>query len=591
MARDLLFSTVSFSTMHFLDSLLRKFAGVWTLTFLVLLGFCPSAWALDEKQARENLAKAILTEGEEQQNLITSLSGVNSEYIKEILVAWPRDEVFVYTDPAGVEVAVTYSAESDTADTRVATRIDNGEEVRGLDGATLRFATKSLPAAETDSKLRKYVRTVIDLMALADADPQARRSAATKLGMSQRPEYIPVLEARMKLETSSSVKKAFEEAIAIAKLNDPNLEVRKMAVQTLSKLNSITSLDTLKRMEAAESTSAELKPALNDAVRSIEGYISGVNFFGTIFRGLSAGSILLVVALGLAITFGLMGVINMAHGELIVVGAYVVFLVENIFGKGLSLSPFGHRVVIPGLQLEGWLYESYFIVSLPLAFLGAAAVGLLLERGIIRFLYRRPLESLLATWGVSLVLQQLFRSCFGAANVQVNSPRWLLGNFTISDVVLGYNRLFVIAFAVIVVAGTWLLLNKTPLGLLIRAVMQKRDMAACMGVRTQRVNMMTFAFGSGLAGLAGAFLSQIGNVGPNLGQTYIVDCFMTVVLGGVGNLFGTVYSALGVGVVDQTLQQVLLNPVLGKIIVLGAIILFLQWKPEGIFAQRSRTLD
>ncbi|RYD64366.1 MAG: urea ABC transporter permease subunit UrtB, partial [Verrucomicrobiaceae bacterium] len=193
--------------------------------------------------------------------------------------------------------------------------------------------------------------------------------------------------------------------------------------------------------------------------------------------------------------------------------------------------------------------------------------------------------------GVSLVLQQLFRLVFGANNVQVYSPSWLSGNWTVFDVIFGWNRVFVIGFAVVIIIGTWAILNKTPLGLLIRAVMQNRAMASCMGVRTERVNMLTFAFGSGLAGLAGAFLSQIGNVGPSLGQSYIVDSFMTVVVGGVGSLAGTVISAVGIGVVDQSLQQILLNPVLGKILVLGAIILFLQWKPAGLFVTKSRSLE
>ena len=252
-----------------------------------------------------------------------------------------------------------------------------------------------------------------------------------------------------------------------------------------------------------------------------------------------------------------MGVINMAHGELIAVGAYTCYVVENFFGPGLWLSPFGLTIHIPGLNLGGTAYQSYFLFAIPAAFLMAALVGVILERCVIRFLYRRPLESLLATWGVSLILQQCFRLVFGAANVQVNSPSWLSGNFTVSDVVLGYNRIFVIGFAILIVVLTWLLLTRTPLGLLIRAVMQNRNMAACMGVRTERVNMMTFAFGSGLAGLAGAFLSQIGNVGPGLGQNYIVDAFMTVVVGGVGNIAGTVYSAVGIGTADQVLQQVL----------------------------------
>jgi urea transport system permease protein len=243
------------------------------------------------------------------------------------------------------------------------------------------------------------------------------------------------------------------------------------------------------------------------------------------------------------------------------------------------------------MNLGGWQYESFFLVSLPLAFVTAALVGIALERSVIRFLYRRPLESLLATWGVSLVLQQLFRLVFGANNVQVYSPSYLSGNWTVADVLLGWNRLFVIGFAIAIVLGVHLILTRTSLGLLIRAVMQNRQMAACMGVRTERVNMLTFGLGSGLAGLAGAFLSQLGNVGPSMGQDHIVNAFMTVVVGGVGNILGTVISALGIGIVDQSLQQILLNPVLGKILVLGMIILFLQWRPAGLFVTKSRSLE
>jgi urea transport system permease protein len=294
-------------------------------------------------------------------------------------------------------------------------------------------------------------------------------------------------------------------------------------------------------------------------------------------------------------------VINMAHGEMIAVGAYTCYVVQNLFGTGFRFAitlPFtffgkqvGFGLNLPGLNAGGWVYQSYFLVAIPLSFLTGAIAGLLLERLVIRFLYRRPLESLLATWGVSLFMQQCFRMVFGSNNVDVDSPTWLLGHFSIHDVSFGYNRVFVIGFAIMIVLGTWLLLTRTPLGLLIRSVMQNRDMAACMGVRTNRVNMMTFAFGSGLAGLAGAFLSQIGNVGPSLGQNYIVDSFMVVVVGGVGSIVGTVCASLGIGTVDQVLQQLLESPVVGKITVLVAIILFLQWKPGGLFSTRTRSLD
>ena len=258
------------------------------------------------------------------------------------------------------------------------------------------------------------------------------------------------------------------------------------------------------------------------------------------------------------------------------IGAYSAYVTQNVFTKWLGASGRG--------------FDCYFIAALVVSFVVAGLVGLILERGIIRFLYKRPLESLLATWGVSLVLQQIIRHVFGAANVQVSSPSWLSGSFVISDVLLAYNRIFVIGFAVFVVFLTYLLLTRTSLGLQIRAVMQNRNMASALGVRTDRVNMMTFAFGSGLAGMAGACLSQIGNVGPGLGQYHIVDCFMIVVLGGIGSIVGTVSAALGVGVTNQILEP-WLGSVLAKITVLAAIILFLQWRPAGIFVTKSRSLE
>jgi urea transport system permease protein len=405
------------------------------------------------------------------------------------------------------------------------------------------------------------------------------------------------------------------EAIALIQLKDPSDDTKLAALHTLQELHSLASTDFLQRAlkEAEAAGKTTLATAARSALRAVEGHRRTVDFLGTLFRGLSLGSILLVAALGLAITFGLMRVINMAHGEMIAVGAYTTYLVQNIFGTGITIPCFGLSLPLPGLNLSGAAYQWYFIAAIPLSFLAAALVGIGLERSVIRFLYRRPLESLLATWGVSLVLQQCFRLMFGANNVQVSSPLYLSGNWLVDDIILGWNRVFVIGFAILIVLGMWLVLAKTPLGLLIRASMQNRTMAACMGVRTERVNMLTFGLGSGLAGLAGAFLSQIGNVGPSLGQGYIIDSFMVVVVGGVGSIGGTILSAFGIGGVDQVLQQYLPDwapgltwvpgigsflgnlaqdaAVFGKILVLAGIILFLQWKPSGLFVTRSRSLD
>ena len=293
-----------------------------------------------------------------------------------------------------------------------------------------------------------------------------------------------------------------------------------------------------------------------------------------IFTGVSLGSILLLVALGLAITYGLMGVINMAHGELMMIGAYATYVVQNIF-----------RTALPGL------FDYYILLAIPASFLAAALVGAVLERSVIRWLYGRPLETLLATWGISLILQQAVRSIFGAQNVPVENPAWLSGGVAaMSNLTLPYNRIAIIAFAALVLLGVSLMIARTRLGLFVRGVTQNRKMAACMGVNTARIDTYAFALGSGIAGLAGCALSQVGNVGPDLGQSYIVDSFMVVVLGGVGQLAGTVYAALGLGVLNKLLEG-WQGAVLAKIMVLVFIVIFIQKRPQGIFAMKGRSAE
>lgn len=569
--------------------------------FLLLGGFVYAA-AANESVDRQKLVQAVLSTGGEQQKLLNELAENPSKIVHDTLLAWTRDEIYLYETPnAGAKVPVLLE-EQQNADGKVrAIRLDDGKILVDDKGAELLFDANDLNTVDTDMRLRSTIQQALEMLALADPSVDVRSEAVQKLGKSQRKQYLPVFQARLEKETNGRVRKAIWIAIATLNLGDQKPEVQIEAIGQLSKLNSIGSLDDLQRLAAASKTKPEVAVAARTAVKSIQGYISTVNFFGTIFRGLSLGSILLIVALGLAITFGLMGIINMAHGEMIAVGAYTCYVVGNVFGTGFTFHvvlPFsfmgralGFGLAIPGLHATGWFYECNFLFAIPLSFLMSALAGIVLERGIIQFLYSRPLESLLATWGVSLFMQQCFRLVFGANNVQIDSPRWLSGNFTIFDIILGYNRIFVIGFAIFIVIGTWLMLTRTPLGLLIRAVMQNRDMAACMGVSTRRVNMLTFAFGSGLAGLAGAFLSQIGNVGPSMGQQYIVDSFMTVVVGGVGNIVGTIFAALGIGTSDQVLQQVFNSPVVGKITMLIVVILFLQWKPGGLFPTRSRSLE
>lgn len=534
---------------------------------------------------RDPLLMAItMPSGKEQVDAVRALIGLEDAAIVPALNAWRAGELFLVTladgtiIPALLEPAVRHVS-SATGDQLAAVSYREGTVVKDpVSGRVLIFGPRELKALDTSAQLRRAIRDVLEVAGVSDPRPQVRRESIERLGQSRKTEYLPLLKQRLQVEKIPVVKQALREAIALIQLADEILEVRLLAISTLGDAHSLSGAARFKEMLAPGAMTLEAREAaaLKSALLKIEAHWSRVNTAGNFFRGLSAGSVLLLISLGLAITFGLMGVINMAHGELMVVGAYATFVTQNVF-----VSIFG---------ANSSAFHLYFIFALPVAFVAAALVGLVIERGVIQFLYKRPLESLLATWGVSLVLQQSFRLIFGPANVQINAPSWLQGGATFMDVAFAYNRLFVIGFAGFVVLGVWLVLNRTPLGLLVRAVMQNRQMAACIGVKTTHVNMMTFGFGSGLAGLAGACLSQLGNVGPSMGQLHIIDSFMVVVSGGVGNILGSVIAALGIGTVDQLLQPVL-GAVMGKILVLFAIILFLQWRPGGLFPTRSRSLD
>ncbi|MEN9627391.1 MAG: putative transporter permease UrtB, partial [Pseudomonadota bacterium] len=316
------------------------------------------------------------------------------------------------------------------------------------------------------------------------------------------------------------------------------------------------------------------KPALQKAADAIQQRLAWGERAQLLFSGLSLGSILLLAALGLAITYGLMGVINMAHGELMMIGAYATYLVQNAF-----------RSYAPGA------FDWYIVAAVPASFTVAALVGAVLERSVIRWLYGRPLETLLATWGISLILMQGVRSIFGAQNVAVENPSWLSGGVQVlPNLTLPYNRIAILVFAALVLLGMALLIGKTRLGLFVRGVTQNRRMASCMGVNTARVDTYAFALGAGIAGLAGCALSQVGNVGPDLGQGYIVDSFMVVVLGGVGQLAGTVYAALGLGILNKLLEG-WQGAVLAKIMVLVFIVVFIQKRPQGLFAVKGRSAE
>jgi urea transport system permease protein len=455
--------------------------------------------------------------------------------------------------------------------------VDNGRWIDAATGAAV-DGTGAV-AVMLNNRMRNALEQTLAVLDLFDPDPARQQAAAQRLRESQLTRPDPALAAQIERallppygqRLVAPARLALEQAQAVVWLGSADATQRLAAAQVLAEL-----AQPLVRNRLAEQLELEADPAvqqaLRDAVASIDRTLALAEVVRQVFTGLSLGSILLLVALGLAITYGLLGVINMAHGELIMIGAYATFMVHVLFQQ----------------FLPGW-FDWYLLAALPVAFLAAALVGALMERGVIRWLYGRPLETLLATWGISLILIQLVRSTFGAQNVAVVSPQWMSGGVEVmSGLTLPWNRIFIIAFAAAVVIGVALFIGRTRMGLFVRGVTQNRPMAACMGVNTARVDTLAFAFGSGIAGLAGVAVSQIGNVAPDLGQQYIIDSFMVVVLGGVGQLAGTVYAAMGLGVVNKFIEG-WAGAVLAKIAVLVLIILIIQKRPQGLFALKGRT--
>ena len=422
-----------------------------------------------------------------------------------------------------------------------------------------------------NNRLRQQIRDLKSVTALANPNPLARREAAQRLVGNTDPVVLDALRLRQAEEANPLVKGVIDTALNIAVLRDP-------ASQLNERLNAIDAVAgslepavrNVLRDRLAQSDAAAERNAADRALKKIDLRTERYETADTIFFGLSLGSVLLLAAIGLAITFGVMGVINMAHGELIMLGAYTTFVVQQIF-------PDGH--------------EWSLLVALPAAFLVSALVGIVIERGVIRFLYGRPLETLLATFGVSLILQQAVRVIFSPLNRSVVTPEWMSGALQINPIFsLTYNRLYIIVFALIVFFALQLVLKKTRLGLQVRAVSQNRGTARAMGIRSERVNALTFGLGSGIAGIAGVALAQLTNVGPNLGQSYIIDSFMVVVFGGVGNLWGTLTAAFSLGIANKIIEP-MAGAVLAKIMVLVFIILFIQRKPRGLFPQRGRAAE
>ncbi|MDP3247364.1 MAG: urea ABC transporter permease subunit UrtB [Polaromonas sp.] len=424
-----------------------------------------------------------------------------------------------------------------------------------------------------NNRMRGEIDTALAGLALFGKDDAKRLAAAKALTREPDVGRLPLLDKALAQETRENIKVQLQLARAATLLGSDDAAQRIAAAEALSKsATPDTRLLLNERVTVEEDP--KVKTALQTALKGLDEQLAWGERLGAAFSGISLGSILLLVALGLAITYGLMGVINMAHGELMMIGAYATYVVQGLFQKFL-----------PGL------FDWYLLAAVPVAFMASALMGAALERGVIRFLYGRPLETLLATWGISLMLQQLVRSIFGAQNVGVENPVWMSGGVQVlGNLSLPYNRLVIIGFAIAVLLGMAWLISKTRLGLFVRGVTQNRPIASCMGVNTARVDTYAFALGSGIAGLAGCALSQVGNVGPDLGQGYIVDAFMVVVLGGVGQLAGTVYAAMGLGILNKFLEG-WTGAVLAKIAVLVLIIIFIQKRPQGIFAMKGRSAE
>ena len=436
-------------------------------------------------------------------------------------------------------------------------------------------APDGMKKVRLNNAIRQHIGDAIGSLDLLSPDPAKRLTAARTAFDAHDPKQGPAVDAALAKETDPAVKAALLQAKAaiVAASGTGSDADRLAAISTLKARGDGDALNLLNQIAAAPGASAAVKSAAAAAVSSIQWMLSVWQALQNCWYGVSLGSVLLLAAIGLAITFGVMGIINMAHGEMVMIGAYTTFVTQQLVSQYL-----------PALSSAG------LVIAVPLAFVVAGGVGVGIERLIIRHLYGRPLETLLATWGVSLVLQQLVRTIFGADNRPVSAPPFMAGTFKLGGLDITYGRMWIVIFTIAVFVALQLVLRATPFGLRMRAVTQNRRMASAMGISTGRIDALAFGLGSGIAGIAGVALSQIDNVSPNLGQSYIIDSFMVVVFGGVGNLWGTLVAALGLGVADKFLEP-FSGAVLAKILVLVFIVLFIQKRPRGLFALKGRAVE
>ncbi|MGY6274339.1 urea ABC transporter permease subunit UrtB [Methylomonas sp. MgM2] len=537
-----------------------KSAGVLTsfLRILILTLFSVSALAQAEDPfaaAMESLRTGSLAEREQA---IAQLS-TDKRSLKALL-ALQDGRLFDWKSQARLVIGTETSGGYRIADSISAKAIGTA------DGEALKKITLT-------NKLRRVLRKTIGELQLSDDDADTRLAAVKAIGKEIDDRSLQLLRNRLQSESDTDVLAAIQEILWLQDLDSADKTTRLAAIDALKDRNSQDAYNRLRRMleqDAGGEADPQIREAAQSAVKKFESRLQNYAAVETVFFGLSLGAVLVLAAIGLAITFGVMGVINMAHGELMMLGAYTTYVMQQLLPDYLGTA---------------------LILSIPMAFLVAALAGIAIERGIIRFLYGRPLETLLATFGVSLFLQQSVRSIFSPLNRSVSTPDWMSGSLQINDFLsLTWNRFYILIFCLLVFTALLQILKRTKLGLEVRAVAQNRGMAKAMGIPTDRVDAMTFGLGSGIAGVAGVALSQITNVGPNLGQSYIVDSFMVVVFGGVGNLFGTLVAGFSLGIANKVLEPYA-GAVLAKILVLVFIILFIQKKPRGLFPQKGRAAD
>ena len=536
------------------------------LAISLAAGAGPASAQTPDDTLRTTLAGLGEASYPDKEAIVTTLSDAGHPSTSAILTAFFEDRLYVRNaDKMVFMVRAAEATDGTFTLVDVVTRKDAGTAT-----------TDELTPIGTNNRLRRLLRTTSARFALASPDPAVRLQAVVDMQRSLDEASVEILKQRETSETDAGVKAEIQTALALAALDGTDQAARLRAVATLS---GRTKLDIRNRLallteKAADGTYAEADEAVRAAavaaVASIDNTLWWYSGVEMLFFGLSLGSILVLVAIGLAITFGVMGVINMAHGELMMLGAYTTYVVQLLMPEHLGIS---------------------VLVAVPAAFVVAGTAGMLLEVTIIRRLYGRPLETLLATFGVSLVLQQLVRTLFTANNRAVSTPAWMSGVLQINEALaITLNRVYILGFSMLVFVLLLLVLRKTRLGLDIRAVAQNRAMARAMGIRSKWVDAMTFGLGSGIAGVAGVALSQLTNVGPNLGQSYIIDSFMVVVFGGVGNLWGTLIGGLSMGVVNKLLEP-FAGAILAKIFVLVGLILFIQRRPRGLFPQTGRAAE